>query len=104
MSDDRVERVALAIETTMFAPHELPLDAETHAKYLETARAAIIIADAEPDDMFGGIYWVPTPKGMRSATPGECAKEITRLRARVRELEAWDAERNQPGDWRRMAL
>lgn len=36
-----LERVALAIEATMFAPHELPLPAELHAKYLETARAAI---------------------------------------------------------------
>jgi hypothetical protein len=38
---DTVERVALAIEATMFAPHELPLDADLHGKYRDTARAAI---------------------------------------------------------------
>ena len=42
-----LERVALAIEATMFAPHELPVPAEIHAKYLETAKAAI--AAARPD-------------------------------------------------------
>ena len=44
---DQIERVALAIEATMFAPHELPVPAEIHAKYLETAKAAI--AAARPD-------------------------------------------------------
>ena len=38
---DPVERVALAIEKSMFAPHELPLDDELHGKYRETAKAAI---------------------------------------------------------------
>lgn len=38
---DMVERVALAIEQTMFAPHEFPIDPEIHSKYLSTARAAI---------------------------------------------------------------
>lgn len=36
-----IERVANAIEQTMFAPHELPLAADLHERYLETARAAI---------------------------------------------------------------
>lgn len=36
-----VERVARAIEKTMFAPHEFPLDMDLHIKYLATARAAI---------------------------------------------------------------
>ena len=39
--NDMIERVALAIERTMFAPHELPLDQELHGKYRDTARAAI---------------------------------------------------------------
>ena len=37
-----IERVALAIEATMFAPHELPVSAELHAKYKITALAAIL--------------------------------------------------------------
>lgn len=41
MSESMIERVAHAIEATMFAPHELPCDPELHAKYLDTARAAI---------------------------------------------------------------
>ena len=36
-----VERVAIAIEKTAFAPHELPLDPELHGKYRMMARAAI---------------------------------------------------------------
>lgn len=39
--DATIERVAKAIEATMFAPHELPLDDELHGKYRETAEAAI---------------------------------------------------------------
>lgn len=35
------ERVAEAIERSMFAPHELPLPDELHQKYLATADAAI---------------------------------------------------------------
>jgi hypothetical protein len=46
--EDDVERVALAIEATMFAPHELPLDAELHAKYRVTALAAISAMSASP--------------------------------------------------------
>lgn len=42
---DMIERVALAIEAKMFAPHELPLDDELHAKYRETAAAAINAMD-----------------------------------------------------------
>lgn len=39
------EAMAKAIEATMFAPYELPLDAELHAKYLDTTRAALAVAD-----------------------------------------------------------
>lgn len=42
VSREDCERVALAIEATMFAPHELPLDVNLHSKYLATANAAII--------------------------------------------------------------
>lgn len=41
ISEDEIERVALAIERSMFAPHELPLDAGLHIKYRATAVAAI---------------------------------------------------------------
>jgi len=44
------ETVALAIEATMFAPHELPLPDDLHKKYLVTARAAI---DAMQDFLDG---------------------------------------------------
>ncbi len=40
-TDADVERVAVAIEKTMFAPHEFPLSEELHGRYLVTARAAI---------------------------------------------------------------
>jgi hypothetical protein len=40
---DMVDRVAKAIESTMFAPHELPCDAELHARYCETARAVLAV-------------------------------------------------------------
>ena len=43
------ERAAKAIEETMFAPHELPLPDELHAKYLKTAQAAFA-AIAEPSE------------------------------------------------------
>jgi hypothetical protein len=45
MRDDMIEAVALAIEATMFADHEFPLGAELHAKYRETAAAAISAMD-----------------------------------------------------------
>lgn len=45
---EMIERLALAIEATMFAPHELPLDTGLHAKYRETARA-VIEAMREPN-------------------------------------------------------
>lgn len=45
MRKDMIEHVALAIEATMFAPHELPLDAELHAKYRYTADHAIKAMD-----------------------------------------------------------
>jgi hypothetical protein len=38
---EMIERVAQAIEATMFAPHELPVTGELHERYLETASAAI---------------------------------------------------------------
>jgi hypothetical protein len=41
ISEDEIERVALAIERTMFAPHELPLPPDLHIKYRGTAVAAI---------------------------------------------------------------
>jgi hypothetical protein len=41
MTPEMVERVARAIEATMFAPHELPIEGELHERYRETARAAI---------------------------------------------------------------
>jgi hypothetical protein len=41
MSESMIERVALAIERTMFADHELPCDPDLHKKYRGTARAAI---------------------------------------------------------------
>jgi hypothetical protein len=43
--NDMIEAVALAIEATMFAPHELPLDDGLHAKYRRTALAAIEAMD-----------------------------------------------------------
>jgi hypothetical protein len=47
MMDERiVDAVADAIEATMFAPHELPLSADLHAKYCLTARAAIAAHEA----------------------------------------------------------
>ena len=46
MTDAEVEAVTRAIEGHMFAPHELPLDAELHAKYLDNARGAIAALDA----------------------------------------------------------
>jgi hypothetical protein len=36
-----------------------------------------------PDDLYGGIFWVRADAEMRSATPGESAAEIARLRAAV---------------------
>lgn len=39
--DQLVEHVAIVIERTMFAPHEMPLSDALHAKYLGTARAVI---------------------------------------------------------------
>jgi hypothetical protein len=38
---DVIEAVALAIEGTMFAPHELPATPDLHEKYRATASAAI---------------------------------------------------------------
>jgi Mor family transcriptional regulator len=40
---DLVDRVAIAIEETMFAEHEFPLDPELHQKYRMTAREAIAV-------------------------------------------------------------
>jgi len=41
ISEEEIERVAQAIERSMFAPHELPLSADLHLKYRATAVAAI---------------------------------------------------------------
>lgn len=58
---EMIERVALIIEATMFAPHELPLDTEIHAKYREAARAAIEtmrdITNEMDDAVRGWGYW-----------------------------------------------
>lgn len=35
------ERIARAIEESMFAPFELPIEGELHRRYLETAAAAL---------------------------------------------------------------
>lgn len=40
----QIEAAAKAMEQEMFAPHELPLDDELHAKYLDTAEAALAAA------------------------------------------------------------
>jgi hypothetical protein len=46
------------------------------------------------DEFWSGVWWVPNDGAdrieyrLRSATLGECAAEIQRLRARVAELEA----------------
>ncbi len=42
---DMIDYVARAIEAKMFAPHELPLEAELHSKYRATADAAIKAMD-----------------------------------------------------------
>lgn len=47
VSEGDVERVARAIEETMFNPHELPLDDELHSKFLITADAAIAAMNAD---------------------------------------------------------
>lgn len=41
--NDLIERVAVAIEETMFAPHEFPLPRDLHAQYRMTAREAIAV-------------------------------------------------------------
>ena len=51
---DMIEWVALAIEASMFAPHELPLGTELHAKYRETADAAIKAMDQWRFEAAGG--------------------------------------------------
>lgn len=38
------------------------------------------------DEFYGGIWWVPEGKGMRNASPGECAREIQRLRAQLSKI------------------
>jgi hypothetical protein len=49
---EMVERVAKAIEATMFAPHELPITGELHEQYLETASAAIAEVRKYLDDYY----------------------------------------------------
>lgn len=48
---EMIERVARAIEATMFAPHELPITGELHKRYLEAARAAIKAMREPTDEM-----------------------------------------------------
>ena len=45
--------------------------------------AALEIAD---DDLWGGIFWVREGDQMVSATPGQSAAEIARLRETLREI------------------
>lgn len=45
--NEALERATTAAEEHMFAPHELPLDNELHAKYLQLAHA-IIASIREP--------------------------------------------------------
>jgi hypothetical protein len=39
MPRDFIDNIALSIERGMFAPHELPLSEELHAKYLQVAKS-----------------------------------------------------------------
>jgi hypothetical protein len=54
------ERIARAIEATMFAPHELPLSGDLHQKYLETADAAL--AAIEASGTHAVVPMEPTPE------------------------------------------
>jgi len=67
-----IERVATAIETIMFSPHELPLDDELHGKYLITARAAIAAMREPSDAIVNKIQTLrmPLPSGGSYLTPG----------------------------------
>lgn len=98
--NEMIERVARAIEATMFAPHELPLAAELHERYRETARAAIeamrepteaqlSAAVPEPTHLYEGRD-VEFPVAMRAAAMAE------RMAARQRWLDMIDAALTDP--------
>jgi formylmethanofuran dehydrogenase subunit E len=59
------ERVAFAIERTMFAPHEFPLPDELHQKYLVTADAAI-------EAMAYKKHWDNPPYGCERCGEADC--------------------------------
>ncbi len=84
MSDQTMtERVARAIEGTMFAPHELPVCPELHAKYLVTARAAIE-AMREPTDRIA--------REMAGYTDFVFSSQIPDMPAQIEEMKiAWAA-------------
>ena len=80
---DMVERVAKAIEATMFADHELPCDAELHEKYCGTARAAISAMREPTEEMLS--------HGDSSIPRAEADKDGHRMMGREVCLEAWKA-------------
>ena len=44
---DLIDRIARTIEGTMFAPHELPVSDDLHARYRVTAAAALTVVETE---------------------------------------------------------
>ena len=44
-SREEIEAVTDCMEQFMFAPHELPLDNELHAKYRQMAEQALVVAE-----------------------------------------------------------
>ncbi len=73
---------------------------ERHRDYFCEERSVAAIAETEAarppveidpvDEFWGGIWWVKACDafGLRSATPGECAAEIKRLRSVIEAAEA----------------
>ena len=51
-----IDRVAEALKTHMFAPHELPLDARLTERYNELARVAIEAMREPTDEMTAAVY------------------------------------------------
>jgi Lar family restriction alleviation protein len=86
-----VEAAAAAMERHMFAPHELPLSAELHAKYLDNARGVIAAISA--------LSATPVPEGWRTI-----ADEIAAERKRQIEQEGWTAEHDDEHVRGEMAL
>lgn len=62
---EMVERVTDAIIATMFAPHEIPVPEDLRAKYLDTARAAIV-AMREPSEAMKTAAFGPILNGGRT--------------------------------------